>query len=173
LRIAGLRSVSSGSPSATFDNTASNFRRLPRFARAARYSSVSSADIFSAMADDQLIDRHTFARRELSQFSGSMKIADVVSDDRITESRDGELEHHVVARIAEERPPQIEDLLMHGHGTNVIEQVANIIFIEPRIRQVPEQHVFIFEHETAISHHSSGSQQLTTVPPPSRRPMRR
>jgi len=38
-----------------------------------------------------------------------VKIADVVSDDRIAERR-RELEHHVVARIAEERPPEIEDL---------------------------------------------------------------
>src|SRR5699024_7391225 len=56
-------SIESGSTSGTCANTLSNFLRLPRPARASKYSSVESADNFSNVAEamNWLIETPSFA----------------------------------------------------------------------------------------------------------------
>ena len=50
--------------------------------------------------------------------------------DRFTACSNCQFKYQIVARIAQEWSPQKENLLTNGDLTNVINEIANIFFIE-------------------------------------------
>ena len=68
-------------------------------------------------------------------------------DDRFTTRRDGDLQHQIVARISQLRPPKKENILLESHTAEVINDVVDISSPEGRRFKMSHQSILVFKNE--------------------------
>jgi hypothetical protein len=74
------------------------------------------------------------------------KVADVVRDDGEAFCGDGELSHHVVVGISQERSPKEKDLLPVRERADAVDEVADVAWFEGS-SDVAKQNIFVLEDQ--------------------------